>query len=578
MITVNHISNTSNIAIVGDDGGYNEYILEYSRKNKIDVELYNIYPLYSKFKTTSKVFNQVKQSFKLIPNQEIENDDISERLDDSGEETKNKVFVFKSDLRQTTVASDDLSDEENQIVEKKIDFIQNENEVISSELDKNEAPVDYLNSMYDFFIEKDLLSLYIAHKKNTFKVDVCNETKKFLFVNVINILKVLDTEGIFIIKLHETYSPLTISLIYIMYRLFNKISLFKPYSSHNITSSRYLHCSGFSNMANCAEFIEKLDKIFAYFINLEKDDKEIESLFNMKFLKKDDKFRNYIFEMNKDIDEKRINRLSEMISELNSSNRLIYHKVSLKNECFKLWNIELSESEKNKLSEELLKEKKSTYYNNSNKNESYGNNNNNNFDFNKRGNFKTKLDENYDKSTGHFLEMMNVIEKPKDGNYNKFRNNNFNSNHHSKYNDRDDNRNDNRHSNNYNEQVKETPRELPSCLLKHYNKKNKKNSNFKQEDYLKSESTGRDDYADYYNDRDRNSRNQSREDIRDKNYNKNSNTPYNSYNKNSKITDTRGKQIEDKYKIAMQEREAIDTKKVVDNNLFEELMKFKAKK
>lgn len=175
------------------------------------------------------------------------------------------------------------------------------------------------------------------------------EYKKKMLLNLLLCLNILDSEGIFIIKLPESNSTFTLSIIYILYKFFVKVSLFKPFTSHNITSTRYFACIGLKNFPNSSE--EFSNKIEELLINILNCSTCIDSLFETNFLKADNRFRNYIFEVNKDIDEKRINRLNEMLAEINNNNRVDYHKLTLKKELYCLWKLDLPEIDRIRLEE-----------------------------------------------------------------------------------------------------------------------------------------------------------------------------------------------------------------------------------
>eukprot|EP00340_Litonotus_pictus_P009410 CAMPEP_0170531392 /NCGR_PEP_ID=MMETSP0209-20121228/61378_1 /TAXON_ID=665100 ORGANISM="Litonotus pictus, Strain P1" /NCGR_SAMPLE_ID=MMETSP0209 /ASSEMBLY_ACC=CAM_ASM_000301 /LENGTH=206 /DNA_ID=CAMNT_0010825965 /DNA_START=438 /DNA_END=1055 /DNA_ORIENTATION=- len=124
-------------------------------------------------------------------------------------------------------------------------------------------------------------------------------------------------------------------------------------------------------------------------------------------MKKDDKFRKYIFETNKDIDEKRINRLNEFLSEVNNNNRLDYHKFSLKRDLLKLWKVDIKEEDLKLLNEGIKSEK---------------------FNYKKEHKYdskdtRVKINKQYDESFGLLGNLMDIItndkEKEKKGNANK---------------------------------------------------------------------------------------------------------------------------------------------------------------
>ena len=191
----------------------------------------------------------------------------------------------------------------------------------------------------EFKAKSDGLMLYIAKKKLRFDSEFKeNKLKKFFFVNVLLALSCLSPEGTFVIKIYETYTNFTISLLYILYSTFENFSIVKPYSSHKVTPSRFVVCEGFKP-GKCDEYMDILFGSFDTFMSIYKSNLDIDNLLKPNFIVQDNSFKNYIFETNNDIDEKRINGILELTTAISSDSKLVYDKMGLKKKCLDLWKI-----------------------------------------------------------------------------------------------------------------------------------------------------------------------------------------------------------------------------------------------
>lgn len=370
-------------------------------------------------------------------------------------------------------------------------------------IDKYDNVVLLLKSIRNHFNKQGtLVSLFIARKKIGFGIENTeNEIKKFFLINTLFALSILKYGGVYIIKLKETYSKFTISLITILYFSFQSISIIKPHSSHSITASRFLICHGFNLNSDYIDLLlSKLVNVFEIYSNLRQNNQDIITIIKSEFLKKQEPLRKYIFDKNKDIDEKRIFRLNELISEINNEYRIDYHKWTLKKECLMHWKIDLKHEEFKEMLEESqkeqldnkgnkLKEFRSTLSNNCNNNDHINQN---------LPKGKLKITEDYDKNYGEvgklyeFLEKgYNKVKNVYSGKQNKKINNNTN-----RFEDKLDKKyksdlslkelllkeNKDIHfgTNNYleaSEKLYKSDKQIPLCFLKNNMKKNKENSN-----------------------------------------------------------------------------------------------------
>lgn len=88
------------------------------------------------------------------------------------------------------------------------------------------------------------VTLFVARKLIKFEKEFNQEIKykKFLLLNVILGLSVLSEGGNFVIKIYDMFTHFTVSLIYILYNLFESLTIVKPFSTRPHSGCRYVIC------------------------------------------------------------------------------------------------------------------------------------------------------------------------------------------------------------------------------------------------------------------------------------------------------------------------------------------------
>ena len=181
----------------------------------------------------------------------------------------------------------------------------------NKDIDENsQISVNFLNNIAKTISEKtqeNMVNLYIARKVIKFNPDYSQEIKykKFLLINTLLAFKCLSYGGNFIIKLYDTFTPFTIGLIYMIFKNFENVSIFKL----------FLYPSELRN--------------------------------NETFLK-------IIPEINNGITEKRIDAIKEIIKYMNNQKTKLYDNVSIRKFFLENWGVpvinteEISKSQKYK--------------------------------------------------------------------------------------------------------------------------------------------------------------------------------------------------------------------------------------
>ena len=213
------------------------------------------------------------------------------------------------------------------------------------DIDENsELSVNFLNNIFKMISEKtqeNMVNLYIARKVIEFNPDYSQEIKykKFLLNNTLLAFKCLSYGGNFVIKLYDTFTPFTIGLIYIIFKNFESVSIFKPVTTRQYSSSRYLVAEKYLKDTNEStnNSIKYLEDFLMKYISDSKYD--IQYFLYPSELRNNNIFLKIIPEINNDITEKRIDALKEIIKYINNQKTKLYDKMSIKKFFLDNWGL-----------------------------------------------------------------------------------------------------------------------------------------------------------------------------------------------------------------------------------------------
>lgn len=150
-------------------------------------------------------------------------------------------------------------------------------------------------------------------------------------------LSIVRTNGHFVVKLFDLFTPFSVSLIYLMYKSFKQISICKPNTSRPANSERYLVCKWKK------PYTDNIKK-YLFDINQElykrKDkDPDVTELISIDDLKRDEKFFQYIYESNYWIGERQIIGLLKIAAFCQDPNLTETRQAEIRLKCLKAWNL-----------------------------------------------------------------------------------------------------------------------------------------------------------------------------------------------------------------------------------------------
>jgi len=301
LFTIDHIIGYTPIMIVGDDGGFSDYIIWHAVKNEFN----------------TKIFVFPEKNCKIA-------------------ETK-----FKNE----EVKDNSLTIIDSQFLETDSDNLNNLNINFEKNLDLDEMYNLNLESI-NLFKEKILentdgfgISLFIAKKFIKFRKDFSQELKykKFLLLNVILGLSVLSKGGNLVIKIYDMYTYFTVSVLFLLYNYFEKFTIIKPFSTRPHSSSRYVVCQKLTEFQ--PKILEYLTELYEKYLDTLKIGKDLDFVYPVSKIMKDENFTNYFMEINSLIMEQRIESLTEIKNLIENGITPKYDKMDIKKKCLDQWKI-----------------------------------------------------------------------------------------------------------------------------------------------------------------------------------------------------------------------------------------------
>ncbi|CAG2108369.1 unnamed protein product [Medioppia subpectinata] len=153
-------------------------------------------------------------------------------------------------------------------------------------------------------------------------------------------LALLKTNGSFVCKLFDIFTPFSVGLIYLMYRVFKKVCIHKPNSSRPANSERYIICKWKKCGTEAIEhYLFKLNCHLDY-LSKENTGEDIIEVVPSDVLMADEKFCQYMTESNNYIGKRQIVFLSK-VKAFAENPQLDLNQPELRKECLKYWKVDV---------------------------------------------------------------------------------------------------------------------------------------------------------------------------------------------------------------------------------------------
>ncbi|XP_057661537.1 cap-specific mRNA (nucleoside-2'-O-)-methyltransferase 1 isoform X4 [Diorhabda carinulata] len=153
-------------------------------------------------------------------------------------------------------------------------------------------------------------------------------------------LEIVRSHGHFVTKLFDVFTPFSVGLLFLIYKCFEKVSIFKPNSSRPANSERYFICSNLKRDS----FYEKVKKFLWLIVNRLweiKDDKDVDILeiVPLNLLKNDQCFYSYIVKCNENLALKQTVALRKLATFCRNPTLIEFRQDELRKKCLELWKI-----------------------------------------------------------------------------------------------------------------------------------------------------------------------------------------------------------------------------------------------
>jgi hypothetical protein len=87
------------------------------------------------------------------------------------------------------------------------------------------------------------------------------EAYKLIFGQIVTALKVQKNNGHFVLKVFETYTPITLKIIEILNSVYKEVYICKPFTSRSSNSEKYVVCKGFIKKNVTSKFMTQLESL-----------------------------------------------------------------------------------------------------------------------------------------------------------------------------------------------------------------------------------------------------------------------------------------------------------------------------
>ncbi|XP_011505620.1 PREDICTED: cap-specific mRNA (nucleoside-2'-O-)-methyltransferase 1 [Ceratosolen solmsi marchali] len=149
-------------------------------------------------------------------------------------------------------------------------------------------------------------------------------------------LMIVRVNGHFVTKVFDLFTPFSVGLVYIMYRCFKRISIFKPNTSRPANSERYLICEG--KLPNVGHIIDYLFKTNKRLLENSKTN-DILELIPVEKLLSDNKFFDYVKSSNELIAQRQIIGLKKIAAYTENKNLIESKQAIMREQCLKYWGL-----------------------------------------------------------------------------------------------------------------------------------------------------------------------------------------------------------------------------------------------
>ena len=162
-------------------------------------------------------------------------------------------------------------------------------------------------------------------------------SKQLYLAQCLVALSLLRTNGHFVVKLFDLFTPFSVGLVYLMSKCFDRISICKPNTSRPANSERYLVCKWKKpNTDAIQRHLFEVNKEIWYNRDMDQD---IAELVPMSVMQRDEIFSNYIYNSNNTIGKNQIVGLIKIAAYCTNAELLDRRQADIRKKCLQLWKL-----------------------------------------------------------------------------------------------------------------------------------------------------------------------------------------------------------------------------------------------
>ncbi|XP_064602092.1 cap-specific mRNA (nucleoside-2'-O-)-methyltransferase 1-like [Liolophura sinensis] len=152
-------------------------------------------------------------------------------------------------------------------------------------------------------------------------------------------LSILRTGGHFVCKLFDLFTPFSVGLVYLMYRVFDQVSIYKPVTSRPANSERYIVCKGCrEDRSAVLSYMNEINKDLNKF-SLSTSKHDVSEVVPADVISIDEEFYNYIFLSNEKIARKQVRNLRKIQAFAQNPNLHEVRQKETRDACLKKWKV-----------------------------------------------------------------------------------------------------------------------------------------------------------------------------------------------------------------------------------------------
>lgn len=151
-------------------------------------------------------------------------------------------------------------------------------------------------------------------------------------------LMIVRQGGHFVTKLFDLFTPFSVGLVYLMYRCFDSVCIFKPNSSRPANSERYLICKWKKSDAHTQAITKYLSRVNHCLLKKD-DNNDVMQLVPLDKLEADESFIKYIRNSNEVLGRKQVINLLKIAAFCEDSTLNEPKQADMRKECLAYWEL-----------------------------------------------------------------------------------------------------------------------------------------------------------------------------------------------------------------------------------------------